>query len=256
MKAATAHAPFIWRGYRLDLLAERAIWDPQQRSLLVADLHLGKAEIFQAHGVPLPSDGDATCLDVLLELAHRLRPAQVMVLGDLIHGRIGLTVDLRQKLMALPELLGCPLRLIDGNHERGSWLQDLRREPACAIGPLWLSHGPDPQPELLNLCGHLHPVAVVGKGRDRLRLPCFHYQRGVASPPGGHGQRPSDGAGPGGAGQGVRRGDRLVLPAFGPLTGGHPCSDADGLWLIAEGTVVPWVIPGLESQPLRPVAAP
>jgi hypothetical protein len=34
-----------------------------------------------------------------------------------------------------------------------------------------------------------------------------------------------------------------VLPAFGDLTGGHPCSEADGLWLVAEGTVVPWRTP-------------
>jgi DNA ligase-associated metallophosphoesterase len=225
--------PWIWRGHRLDLLAERAVWDPQQRTLLVADLHLGKAEVFQAHGVALPSDGDAANLNALLELAQRLRPAQVLVLGDLIHGRLGITAELRQKLMALPELLGCPLRLIDGNHERGSWLEGLRREPSCALGPLWLSHGPEPRPGHLNLCGHLHPVAVVGHGADRLRLPCFAYRRG--------GDRGSRGP----------NGEQLVLPAFGYLTGGHPCSEADGLWLVAEGNVVPWLTPRPINEPIR-----
>jgi len=223
--------PWIWRGHRLDLLAGRAVWDPQQRTLLVADLHLGKAEVFQAHGVALPSDGDAANLNALLELAQRLRPAQVVVLGDLIHGRAGITAELRQKLVALPELLGCPLRLIDGNHERGSWLEGLRREPSCALGPLWLSHGPEPRQGHLNLCGHLHPVAVVGHGADRLRLPCFAYRRG--------GDRGSRGL----------NGEHLVLPAFGDLTGGHPCSEADGLWLVAEGHVVPWRPPGPTNGP-------
>jgi len=83
--------PWRWRGHRLDLLAERAVWDPEQRTLLVADLHLGKAEVFQAHGVALPSDGDGASLNALLELSHRFHPAQVVVLGDLIHGRVGLT---------------------------------------------------------------------------------------------------------------------------------------------------------------------
>lgn len=59
----TEHLPFLWRGHRLKLLGARAVWDPTQRLLLVADLHLGKAESFQAHGVPLPSDGDASTLN-------------------------------------------------------------------------------------------------------------------------------------------------------------------------------------------------
>jgi DNA ligase-associated metallophosphoesterase len=231
LSGSSSQHPWNWRGHRLDLLAERAVWDPQQRTLLVADLHLGKAEVFQAHGVALPSDGDAANLNALLELAQRFRPVQVVVLGDLIHGRVGLTAELRQKLVALPELLGCPLRLIDGNHERGSWLEGLRREPSCALGPLWLSHGPEPRPGYLNLCGHLHPVAVVGHGADRLRLPCFAHRRGGDR--GNHGPN----------------GEQLVLPAFGSLTGGHPFSEADGLWLVAEGNVVPWRTPRPSNGP-------
>ena len=233
MSVPSSQHPWSWQGHRLDLLAERAVWDPQQRTLLVADLHLGKAEVFQAHGVALPSDGDGASLNALLELTHRFRPAQVVVLGDLIHGLIGLTPELRLKLAALPELLGCPLRLIDGNHERGSWFQGLQREPSSALGPLWLSHGHEPRPGHLNVCGHLHPVAVVGRGNDRLRLPCFVYRRG--------GDPTADGQ-PGG---------ELVLPAFGNLTGGHPCLEADALWLVAEGSVVSWPTSGLSNHPNR-----
>lgn len=113
-------ARFHWRGQRLELLAAKALWDPRQELLLLADLHLGKAETFQSHGIALPSDGDAATLNALLALAHRWRPREVVVLGDLIHSRIGLTAELRQKLRALPQLLGCPLRLIGGNHERAA----------------------------------------------------------------------------------------------------------------------------------------
>jgi uncharacterized protein len=208
---------FLWHGHRLELLPQRAVWDPAQLLLLLADLHLGKAECLQAHGVPIPSDGDTATLQALLDLAHRLQPAQVVVLGDLIHGSQGLTAELRQKLQALPELLGCPLRLIDGNHERGSWLQGLAREPASAMGPLWLSHAPAPCPGLLNLCGHLHPVVRVGHGADRLRLPCFHHLQDPA---------------------------RLVLPSFGHLTGGHPCEQAGAIWLVVGGSVIPWLPSG------------
>lgn len=208
-----SRCPFHWRGQTLLFLAERAVWDPQRRLLLVADLHLGKAEVFQGLGVPLPSDGDASTLNPLLELVHRLRPLEVVVLGDLIHSRLGLTGELRQKLQALPELMGCPLRLIAGNHERGSWLEGLPQGPSRAVGPWWLSHAPEPREGFLNLCGHRHPVAVVGNAVDRLRLPCFAFDA---------------------------RQDLLVVPAFGRLTGGHPCPPHEQLWLVAEGEVVPW----------------
>lgn len=208
-----ASAAFLWHGHRLELLAERALWDPQQAVLLVADLHLGKAESFQSHGIPLPSDGDGATLNALLALAHARRPERLIVLGDLIHSRLGLTAELRQKLRALPELLGCPLRLIGGNHERGAWLEGLAQEPAAALGPLWLSHAPEPRSGRLNVCGHRHPVALVGRGSDRLRLPCFAYDAGR---------------------------EQLVLPAFGQLTGGHPCASGEAVWLIAEGSVVAW----------------
>jgi DNA ligase-associated metallophosphoesterase len=211
----SAEAVFAWRGHELLLLAERAVWDPAQRLLLVADLHLGKAETFQAHGIPLPSDGDAATLNRLLALAHRWQPRQLLVLGDLLHGRLGLTSELRAKLAALPELLGCRLRLVAGNHERGSWIADLPQEPSQQAGPLWFSHGPElpPDPGLLNVCGHVHPVAVVGQGADRLRLPCFAHDS---------------------------RQPCLVLPAFGELTGGHRWEQCEQIWLVADGAIVPW----------------
>ena len=217
----TNTSTFQWHGHCLELLAERAIWDPAHQTLLLADLHLGKAETFQTHGVPLPSDGDASTLNVLLDLARRHQPDTVIVLGDLIHSRLGLTAELRSKLAALPELLGCPMRLIGGNHERGSWIEDLPQEPSQAVGPWWLSHEPEPAPGLLNLCGHLHPVAVVGRAGDRLRLPCFSYSEGL---------------------------NRLALPAFGQLTGGHPCNPEDKQWLVAEGCVMPWPSAPLNRQ--------
>ena len=209
----TGSARIQWQGQSLELRPERAVWDPQQRLLLLADLHLGKAETFQTHGIPLPSDGDLGNLNRLLGLASELRPHQVIVLGDLIHSRSGLTAELREKLAALPELLGCPLVLIGGNHDRGSWITGLEAQPSLASGNWWLSHEPEtpPNPAWLNLCGHIHPVAVLGQGPDRLRLPCYALD--------------------------ARR-QRLLLPAFGDLTGGHPVPPELERWLIADDQVI------------------
>ena len=206
-------ADLHWQGHQLQLLGGKAIWDPARRTLLLADLHLGKAETFQAHGIALPSDGDLETLNALIALAAQWPCEQVIVLGDLVHSRLGLTAELRQKLTALPELLGCRLRLIGGNHDRGSWIAGLQQEPSQALGPWWLSHEPEPRQGLLNLCGHLHPVALVGRGNNRLRLPCFSLDAQL---------------------------QRLALPSFGCLTGGHPAAQGEHLWLVADGAVVAW----------------
>jgi DNA ligase-associated metallophosphoesterase len=210
---ASGNGTLLWQGSSLELLPQRALWQAATGLLLVADLHLGKAESFQASGIPLPSDGDLSTLNQLLDLAAQLQPQRVVVLGDLIHSRLGLTAELREKIRALPELLGCPLELIGGNHDQGSWLEGLRAGPPRRCGELWLSHEPcaPPEPELLNVAGHVHPVAVLGHGGDRLRLPCFAWQRQ---------QR------------------QLLLPAFGSLTGGFAVSPAYQRWVIADAQVL------------------
>jgi DNA ligase-associated metallophosphoesterase len=210
---ASGNAAFTWQGASLELLPQRALWDGATGALLVADLHLGKAESFQANGIPLPSDGDLSTLNQLLELAAQRQPQRVVVLGDLIHSRVGLTEELRAKIRALPELLGCPLELIGGNHDQGSWLEGLSAGPHQRCGTLWLSHEPctPSEPDLLNVAGHVHPVALLGQGSDRLRLPCFALQRNTR---------------------------QLLLPAFGHLTGGWAVSTAYQRWVIADTQVL------------------
>jgi DNA ligase-associated metallophosphoesterase len=202
-----------WQASQLELLPQRALWHRATGCLLVADLHLGKAESFQASGIPLPSDGDLSTLNQLLDLAAQLQPQRVVVLGDLIHSRLGLTAELRAKIRALPELLGCPLELIGGNHDQGSWLEGLSAGSPRRCGDLWLSHEPctPMEADLLNVAGHVHPVAVLGKGADRLRLPCFALRRPAR---------------------------QLLLPAFGHLTGGYAVSPDYERWVIAEAQVL------------------
>ena len=206
---------WAWGKSSLTFLPQRALWRAEGRELFVADLHLGKAEVFQAHGVPMPSDGDQGTLNPLLALCHAWAPERLFVLGDLVHARIGITAPLRDTLLALPDLCGCPVVLIGGNHDCGSWIQGMPQQPSQRLGNLWLSHAPErvPEPGLLNVCGHLHPMTRLRSRSDQLRLPCFAF----------------DPDGP-----------RLVIPAFGQLTGGHDCGDRYRQWLVADGSIIPW----------------
>ena len=85
---------FSWRWHeeQLVLLPEKGIWRQASEDLLVADLHLGKAEVFQSFGIPLPSDEDRGTLQRLERICTRYRPRRLIILGDLIHGRQGLSL--------------------------------------------------------------------------------------------------------------------------------------------------------------------
>ena len=226
---------WTWGEEHLEFLPEKALWRPEGRELLIADLHLGKAEVFQAHGIPLPSDGDRGTFNPLLDLCSRVQPKTLIILGDLVHGPLGLTDTLRETLEALPELTGCPITLVGGNHDRHCRTLGLPQQPSYRLGQLWLSHEPEhalepssdcssQQARLLNVCGHIHPVASFGFGGDRLRLPCFAYDS---------------------------REERLLIPAFGELTGGHECGQVYRKWLVAEGTIVPWQNPESRARKKR-----
>ena len=217
---------WTWRDETLRFLPQRALWREAGRQLMVADLHLGKAEAFQAHGIPLPSDGDRGTLNPLLDLCHQWEPRQLLLLGDLIHAREGLTPALRQTLLHLHELCACEVVLIGGNHDRHSWIEGLPQQPSRQLGSLWLSHIPERSlaPGLLNICGHLHPMTRLRSRADRLRLPCFAFDPTA---------------------------ERLVLPAFGQLTGGHDCGDGYAQWLVADGAIVPWCDPRDQNQERR-----
>ena len=218
---------WTWCDEVLTFLPERALWREQGRQLMVSDLHLGKAEVFQAHGIPLPSDADQGTLNALLELCNRFRPEVLFILGDLIHGRLGLTHALRDILRSLGELAGCPIHLIGGNHDRSSVIEGLHQHHSCQLGRLWLSHEPETPPSqdgLLNVSGHVHPVACIRQGCDRLRVPCFAYA--------------SDS-------------QHLLIPAFGELTGGHRCDGRYKKWLVADHAVIPWLEPTSTTPRLR-----
>lgn len=217
-----------WRDEELVLLAHKAIWRPSGRELFIADLHLGKAEVFQACGIPLPSDGDRGTFERLEWLCEHVQPRRLIILGDLIHGRLGLTQRLQNDLNSLHQRLNTDVLLIGGNHDRGLHLAGMPQRSSFRLGDLWLSHEPEAPSdgrEGLNLCGHIHPSTTLRQGADRLRLPCFAYDSSVC---------------------------RMLIPAFGELTGGHHCGHRYRKWLVAEGTIVPWLDPAPPSRTPKP----
>ena len=49
---------FHWGNALIEMLPTRALLLPQTNELLICDIHLGKGEYFQQHGIPLTNNSD------------------------------------------------------------------------------------------------------------------------------------------------------------------------------------------------------
>ncbi len=167
------------RGEEVQLLAARALYLPRLGALLVADLHVGKAEAFQRRGVPVPTGVTAADLARLSGALRQTGAASLWVLGDLVHDRDAEDLDDLAQLRARHE--DVELHVVRGNHDRhiaalpAAW-GFCEHDGAVELGPFALRHEPEGAADgPYTLCGHLHPMAKLRGAGDELLLPCFHF---------------------------------------------------------------------------------
>ena len=168
-----------------------ALYWPDERVLVVSDLHLEKGSSFATRGVLLPPYDTAATLARIAFAIARFAPRVVIALGDSFHdgkGAARIAPTDRAALVGLQR--GRDWIWIAGNHDPdpadgigGSF------GGALAVGALVFRH--EPTGAKGEIAGHLHPVArVAGRGRTVSRR-CFA----------------SDGV-------------TLLMPAFGAFAGG------------------------------------
>ena len=211
-----------WAGVELHLLPERVIWWPQEQTLFIADLHMGKAATYRALGQPVPGGTTQKNLDRLSALMAKHSPQQIIFLGDFLHAAAARTTGV---MAALAQWRAChagvAMTLVRGNHDSraGDPPASLRIEVVdepYLLGPFALCHHPQLHATHFVLAGHVHPVCrLSGRGRDSLRMPCFVAAAGQA-----------------------------VLPAFGEFTGGWMVAAEVGRRLYPVGGDVVWCLPG------------
>lgn len=199
-------------GEVLQLLPERAVLWPARRALMLADVHVGKVEAFQRHGVALPSEFGTAELARLSNIVEREAVQAVWVLGDLLHTAVD--SELAPVASMLARHRSVDFHLVLGNHDRRLRAPErlgLRvHSAAVPLGPFLLCHEPEPHPSHYVLAGHLHPMVQVRGPGDSLRLPCFQFQDALG-----------------------------LLPAFTEFSGGVPVDRRQGCtFAITEGEVV------------------
>ena len=187
-------------GEHLELLPQKAVFWPDRQILFLADLHLGKVSHFRKAGIPLPQLKAQETFWNLTGVLNTYKPSEVYFLGDLFHSTHN--VESLHLFEVLSEYPAVQFYNVPGNHDRhapitGNLAARIQALPEqYHLGPFLLSHEPLENSTVYNLCGHVHPAAVIrGKGRQRLRIPCFFF--------------------------GEKSG---ILPAFGSFTGTYALS--------------------------------
>ena len=191
--------PFSFAGHDFFATPEGALYWPAQSALLVADLHLEKASWFAKAGQMLPPYDSIATLSALERDIDRSGATRLYCLGDSFHDRFGcdrLPADARALLTSLTERVDWVW--ITGNHDAG-FIDHCggRIAEEVELDGIVLRHEAvqgDPTPEM---SGHFHPkLRLAMKGRSVSRR-CF-----------------------------VASATKLILPAYGTLTGGldahHP----------------------------------
>ena len=218
--------PFSFGGESFAASPAGALYWPAQDALLVADLHLEKASWFARLGQFLPPYDSVATLTALGALLESTGVRRLYCLGDSFHDRFGcerLPAQARSLLSDMTSALEWTWIL--GNHDPGfaDHCGGTLVEEAQVAGII-LRHEArrdDPRPEI---SGHFHPKYRMSlKGRHVSRR-CF-----VASD------------------------TKLILPAFGSLTGGLDASHPEIVRHVGRGAAA--LVP-IQDRLLRfPIAA-
>ena len=164
----------------LELLPDGAALWLETKTLLVADLHLGKAQTFQTFGLPVPSGAEIRDLERLADVVKKTAAKRVIILGDLLHSRVGLRDALVATIASSLQSLGAEVSLVSGNHdaalERVARLADLPIHDSLEELGVRLIHKPLERGPFI--AGHVHPSATLRLEGDMIKLPCFVLEGG------------------------------------------------------------------------------
>jgi len=193
-----------------------ALFVPEFKALLIADLHLEKASNMARRGVHLPPYDTRASLMQLEAVIAQTQPEQLIFLGDSFHDdgareRID-GADLA-RLRAISERAATVW--ITGNHDPhpptdvgGSIAHEV------VLGGVTLRHEPKKLgAEDFEIAGHLHPGSAVSQRGRNIHCKCF-----------------------------IADGRRLVMPAFGSFTGGLSISSPPFKNLFLEKNFHVWML--------------
>jgi len=163
---------------KLLLTNHRAIFWETQSMLILSDIHIGKTAHFRKSGIPISSKVMLKDLERLDALIHHFNPKTLMVVGDLFHAEANEDVFIFHEWMKKHDAL--KMILVKGNHDKTAFelYENLNIEiinnSTHKIPFIFTHHTKSLKEDEFYISGHTHPgVSIKGKGRQRIKLPCY-----------------------------------------------------------------------------------
>lgn len=178
-------APGMW------LDARRALWLAESRTLAVADLHLGYTWAHRHSGQLMPITVPDDTRDRLFALQQQYDPAQVVLLGDIVHRAVPIAPIQDELLSVINCFSAATVNLVAGNHDRNlePLLAGQRTQLMTHVdaGGCIFLHGDADSAAATEtvierarkkgqwiVIGHEHPSATLGDGVATWeKYPCF-----------------------------------------------------------------------------------
>jgi uncharacterized protein len=181
-----------------EVAGDAALYWPEQRALLVADLHLEKASSYASGGQMLPPYDSLSTLKELETLAALFDVRAIICLGDNFHDNDGEARLGGEAAALLSHLTGrFEWTWITGNHDphlSGRWGGKSVLE--LVTSGIILRHEADPDDTAPEISGHFHPKYRAVMRKRMVSRRCF-----------------------------VQTTNKIIMPAFGALTGGMDAGD-------------------------------
>lgn len=195
--------PLSFAGEEFVLTQGRALYWPRERALLVADLHLEKASFYARHGQMLPPYDSRETLERVALAIRETGARRVYTLGDNFHDSHGSTrLEDHAAGMLAALTRATDWVWITGNHDPamearsgGTIAEELE------LAGIVLRHQARAGETRPELSGHYHPRLQITVRERHIRRACAVVASGDGS------------------------GGRMILPAFGALTGGMNAAD-------------------------------
>ncbi|MGV2497259.1 ligase-associated DNA damage response endonuclease PdeM [Pelagerythrobacter aerophilus] len=195
--------PLSFAGEEFVLTQGHALYWPRERALLVADLHLEKASFYARHGQMLPPYDSRETLERVALAIRETGARRVYTLGDNFHDSQGSTrLEDHAAGMLAALTRATDWVWITGNHDPamearsgGTIAEELE------LAGIVLRHQARAGETRPELSGHYHPRLQVTVRERHIRRPCAVVASGEGT------------------------GGRMILPAFGALTGGMNAAD-------------------------------
>lgn len=171
------------------------IW-PDERLAVVSDLHLEKGSHFAQKGQFLPPHESFETLERLMETLSFSGAERVILLGDSLHDAQSFArLDKRARAQFDVLCNAYEISWVMGNHEKGFVPPDIKAAEEISIKNIIFRHEAESGARG-EISGHYHPKAFLKLKGQKISRACFVVDK-----------------------------NRMIMPAFGTLTGGMDVRD-------------------------------